>query len=142
MTRGTQPRSTTETVSVRRDAHLEDPGNLDHPEAATRGTAVALTSVCLVGGSVLLGLVSLAMPAMTAVVVGAAGPGYAGVASGVLNAARQSGGALGVALLGALLGAAGSSPGRAPSLHVPLVVAAAGYLVTLALTWITIRDTR
>jgi hypothetical protein len=47
-----------------------------------------------------------------------------------------------VALLGALLGGAGSSPGHAPSLHVPLPVAAAGYLVALALAWITIRDTR
>jgi len=64
------------------------------------------------------------------------------VASGILNAARQSGGALGVALLGAFLVGAGSSPGRAPSLHVPLAVAAAGYLVALALAWITIRDTR
>jgi hypothetical protein len=59
----------------------------------------------------------------------------------LLNAARQSGGALGVALLGALPGAS-SSPGRAPSLHVPLAVAAAGYLVALAWAWITIRDTR
>jgi MFS transporter, DHA2 family, methylenomycin A resistance protein len=53
---------------------------------ATAGTATSLAVI--VGGSVLLGLVSLAMPAMTAVVVGAAGPGHAGVASGILNAAR------------------------------------------------------
>ena len=44
MTRGSQPRSTTETVSVRRDARPEDPAN--HHEAATRGTALALISVC------------------------------------------------------------------------------------------------
>jgi len=83
---------------------------------------------------VLLGLVSLAMPAMTAVVVGAAGPEHAGVAGGILNAARQSGGALGVALLGSLLGS-----GRALSLHLPLAVAAGGYLVALALAVLTIR---
>jgi DHA2 family methylenomycin A resistance protein-like MFS transporter len=71
---------------------------------------------------------------MTAVVVGAAGPEHAGVASGILNAARQSGGALGVALLGSLLGS-----GHALSLHVPLAVAAGGYLVALALAWIAIR---
>jgi hypothetical protein len=47
-----------------------------------------------------------------------------------------------VALIGSLFGGAGSSPGRAPSLHVPLAVAAAGYLVALALAWITIQDTR
>jgi MFS transporter, DHA2 family, methylenomycin A resistance protein len=91
----------------------------------------------LLGGSVLLGLVSLAMPAMTAVVVGSAGREHAGVASGILNAARQSGGALGVALLGSLLGS-----GHALSLHVPLAVAAVGYLVALALTWTTIRSGR
>jgi DHA2 family methylenomycin A resistance protein-like MFS transporter len=97
------------------------------------GTSLAL----LMAGSLLLALVSLAMPAMTAVVVGAAGPEYAGVASGVLNAARQSGGALGVAVLGSLLGA---GPGRL-SLHLPLTVAAAGYLVAIALTVATIPGT-
>jgi DHA2 family methylenomycin A resistance protein-like MFS transporter len=93
------------------------------------------TSLWLItGGSVLLGLVSLAMPAMTAAVVSAVGPEHAGVASGILNAARQSGGALGVAVLGSLLGS-----GRALSLHVPLAVAAAGYLIALVLAWTTIR---
>jgi MFS transporter, DHA2 family, methylenomycin A resistance protein len=91
----------------------------------------------LLGGSILLGLVSLAMPAMTAVVVGSAGREHAGVASGILNAARQSGGALGVALLGSLLGS-----GHALSLRVPLAAAAAGYLVAVALTWTTIRSGR
>jgi len=71
---------------------------------------------------------------MTAAVVGAAGPEHAGVASGILNAARQAGGALGVALLGSLLGS-----GRALSLHIPLAAAASSYLVALALAWITIR---
>jgi MFS transporter, DHA2 family, methylenomycin A resistance protein len=89
----------------------------------------------LVAGSIVLGLCSLAMPAMTAVVVGSAGREHAGVASGILNAARQSGGALGVALLGSLL--AGS--GHAMSLHVPLAVAAAGYVAAAALAAIAIR---
>jgi DHA2 family methylenomycin A resistance protein-like MFS transporter len=57
------------------------------------------------------------------------------VASGTLNAARQSGGALGVALLGSLLGS-----GRALRLHVPLAVAVGGYLVALALAWTAIRS--
>jgi DHA2 family methylenomycin A resistance protein-like MFS transporter len=82
---------------------------------------------------------SLAMPAMTAVVVGAAGPEHAGVASGILNTARQSGGALGVALLGSLLGSSASASGGAPSLHVPLAAAAAGYLAALALACLAIR---
>jgi DHA2 family methylenomycin A resistance protein-like MFS transporter len=100
---------------------------------ATAGTAAPLGLV--VAGSVLLGLVSLAMPAMTAVVVGAAGPEHAGVASGILNAARQSGGALGVAVLGALLAHNGSGL----SLHLPLAVSAAGYLIAVILAWTTIR---
>jgi hypothetical protein len=79
------------------------------------------------------------MPAMTAVVVGAAGREYAGVASGMLNAARRAGGALGVALLGSLLGSASPSAGHALSLHVPLAVAAVGYLVAITLAWTTIR---
>ena len=99
---------------------------------ATVGTATSLAVV--VGGSILLGLTSLAMPAMTAVVVGAAGSEHAGVAAGILNAARQSGGALGVALLGSLLGS-----GRTLTLHVPLAAAAGGYLVALALAGLAIR---
>ena len=98
---------------------------------ATAGPSEPLT--VLVTGSVLLGLVSLAMPAMTAVVVGAAGPEHAGVASGTLNAARQAGGALGVAVLGSLLGRS-----THPSLHLPLAVAAAGYLLAIALAIVTI----
>ena len=97
---------------------------------ATAGTSTPLALI--VAGSLLIGLISLAMPAMVAVVVGAAGPEHAGVASGILNAARQSGGALGVAVLGSLLG-------HVPSLHVPLLVATAGYLVAIALAWTTLR---
>ena len=48
------------------------------------------------------------------------------MASGILNAARQSGGALGVALLGSLLGS-GPGHGQALNLHVPLLVATAGH---------------
>jgi DHA2 family methylenomycin A resistance protein-like MFS transporter len=96
---------------------------------AGAGTSLAL----IVAGSVLLGMCSLAMPAMTAVVVGSVGRERAGLASGILNAARQSGGALGVALLGALLaGSEHSSHGMA--LHLPLAVAAVGYLVAIGLT--------
>jgi DHA2 family methylenomycin A resistance protein-like MFS transporter len=100
---------------------------------ATAGTGAPLALI--LAGLLLIGLISLAMPAMVAAVVGAAGPEHAGVASGVLNAARQSGGALGVAVLGSLLGR-----GHALSLHVPLLVATAGYLVAIALAWRTIRD--
>jgi MFS transporter, DHA2 family, methylenomycin A resistance protein len=66
-------------------------------------------------------------------IVATTGPEHAGVASGVLNTARQAGGALGVALLGSLLG-----HGQAMSLHVPLAVATAGYLIAVALAWAAI----
>ena len=108
---------------------------------AAAGTVVLARGTRHVAGPaprrpVLLGLVSLAMPAMTAVVVGAAGREHAGVASGVLNAARQAGGALGVAC---------SAPCSAPAtpdvnLHVPLLVATGGYLIAVALAWVTITD--
>jgi MFS family permease len=97
---------------------------------ATAGTATPLALI--VAGSVLVGLVALAMPAMTAVVVGAAGPEHAGVASGILNAARQAGGALGVAVLGALLAHG--------NLHLPLAISAAGYLIAVILAWVSIRE--
>jgi len=98
---------------------------------ATAGTTTPLALI--VADSMLIGLISLAMPAMTAAVVGAAGREHAGVASGVLNTARQAGGALGVAVLGSLLD-------HALSLRVPLLVATAGYLVAIALAWVTVKD--
>jgi MFS transporter, DHA2 family, methylenomycin A resistance protein len=92
----------------------------------------------LVAGSVILGLCSLAMPAMTSVVVGAAGRQHAGVASGVLNAARQAGGALGVALLGSLLTGTGQGQ-HALAMQVPLSVAAASLLAAVGLAWLATR---
>jgi DHA2 family methylenomycin A resistance protein-like MFS transporter len=93
------------------------------------------TSIALVVlGSAVLGLCSLAMPAMTAVAINAASDERAGLASGVLNAARQAGGALGVAVLGSLLLSSGSR-GRL-DLHTALPIATAAYLVALLLSWI------
>jgi DHA2 family methylenomycin A resistance protein-like MFS transporter len=92
----------------------------------------------LVTGTVVLGLCSLAMPAMTAVVVGSAGREHAGVASGILNTARQAGGALGVALLGSLL-ASGSHNNGSLSLHTPLIVSAIGLLIAAGLAWVATR---
>jgi hypothetical protein len=108
--------------------------------AALVSTAGAGTPLgLLLAGFVLIGLRSLAMPAMTAVVIGSAGSRHAGVASGVLNAARQAGGALGVALLGSLL-AGGSPGGPGLSLQAPLRVAAAGYAVAVGLAWLATRS--
>jgi MFS transporter, DHA2 family, methylenomycin A resistance protein len=53
----------------------------------------------------------------------------AGLASGVLNTARQAGGALGAAVLGTLLVA-----GSGMSLVTPMTVIVAGYAVAIGLT--------
>ncbi len=91
----------------------------------------------IVLGSMLLALCSLAMPAMTAAAVGAVEPRRAGLASGILNAARQSGGAFGVAVLGSLIGRLAT-----PHLLAPMLVAVAGYLVAATVTWCGIGPDR
>lgn len=94
------------------------------------GAFVLASTGSVLIGSMVLGLCSLAMPAMTAVVVGAAPDDRAGLASGVLNASRQSGGALGVAVLGTLF---------RTSLGGPLLVVVFAYLAGIALTYIATR---
>ncbi|MHB8296543.1 MAG: MFS transporter [Acidimicrobiales bacterium] len=79
----------------------------------------------LVPGLVALGAgMALTMPSMTAAVVAAAPPGSAGAASGVLNTARQVGGALGVALLGSLVA---RQAGFLAGLHAGLGLVAAAF---------------
>ena len=60
----------------------------------------------IIVGLAVTGLISLAMPAMTAVTLTHAPTGHAGLASGTLNTARQLGGAVSVAVLGSILGVA------------------------------------
>jgi MFS transporter, DHA2 family, methylenomycin A resistance protein len=86
-------------------------------------TAAAILSSLPLGG------VALCMPAMTALAMAEAPPGRIGLASGVQNAARQAGGALGVALLGTLLTATGPL-----SMHLPLAVVTAFYATAIGLT--------
>jgi DHA2 family methylenomycin A resistance protein-like MFS transporter len=88
----------------------------------------------VVAGSVVLGGCAVAMPAMTSVVMTAAEdfePTLTGLASGVLNTARQGGGALGTAVLGALLVV---GDGGAMLLRVPMLVVVAAYLAALGCT--------
>ncbi len=72
--------------------------------------------------------IALTMQAMTALAMEDVPRERIGLASGVQNAARQAGGALGVALLGTLLAA-----GAGLSLHLPMAVVSAGYLASMAL---------
>jgi DHA2 family methylenomycin A resistance protein-like MFS transporter len=90
-----------------------------------RGTPLTV----LIAGSLLLGMCSLCMPAMTSVALNALGTDRAGLASGILNAARQTGGAVGVAFLGAWLTA------DQLSLQGPLLVTALCYGAAALLAW-------
>jgi DHA2 family methylenomycin A resistance protein-like MFS transporter len=80
--------------------------------------------------------ISFCMPAATYAVVEAAPPGRAGIASGVLNAGRQVGGALGIALLGAFVAAR-----ILPGARVAMVVAGAAYLLGFV-TALTVKRRR
>ncbi|MFC5091596.1 MFS transporter [Amycolatopsis plumensis] len=66
-------------------------------QACSPPVAVSVVALVLLGFGV-----SLAIPSLLAAVIGAAPPELAGIASGALNASRQTGAALGVAVLGAL----------------------------------------
>jgi DHA2 family methylenomycin A resistance protein-like MFS transporter len=64
----------------------------------------------------------LLVPPMTSTLLGSVTKQYSGVASGVLNAMRQTGSAIGVALFGSLLSVTG---GFIAGVRVALVIAAA-----------------
>src|SRR4051812_26757783 len=71
------------------------------------------------------------MPAATTAVVEAAPARLSGVAAGLINAARQAGGAIGVAVLGALVAGGG---GFLPGLHASLAIAGGAFLAAAAIT--------
>jgi DHA2 family methylenomycin A resistance protein-like MFS transporter len=75
---------------------------------------------------------AFAMPAMTAAGIEAAPAAQAGVAAGVLNASRQVGGAVGVALLGGSVGGAG---GVGPGMRLAMAVAAIAFVGAACLAW-------
>jgi DHA2 family methylenomycin A resistance protein-like MFS transporter len=80
--------------------------------------------------------ISFTMPATTVAAMGAAPADRGGLASGVLNASRQLGGAVGVALLGALVAA--GHPFTA-GMHLGMLAAAAAYAAGALLSWTTVR---
>jgi MFS transporter, DHA2 family, methylenomycin A resistance protein len=79
---------------------------------------------------------ALTMPAATAAVMGSAPAQRAGLASGVVNTARQVGGVIGVALLGTLVAHRATFT---LGLRVSMLIAAAAFLVGCALTVTMIR---
>jgi MFS transporter, DHA2 family, methylenomycin A resistance protein len=98
--------------------------------AGLLATCDASTAVgTVVAYAAIFGIIGTAMPAMTSVALNASPPGCAALGSAVLNAARQTGGVVGVALLGSVLE---PQAGR-PSLHVAMTVVACGYLIAALL---------
>jgi DHA2 family methylenomycin A resistance protein-like MFS transporter len=83
---------------------------------------------------------SFTMPAVTSTVVDAAPVERAGLASGAVNAARQVGGVIGVALLGGLVTAGGA--GFVPGLRVALAVAGLAFLVGALVAALTVSPAR
>lgn len=113
---------------------------------AAAGTAILALAgphtsyLMLVPGLFLLGMgFAATMPSLTAAVMLAAPKQYAGIASGVLNASRQVGGVLGIALLGTLIS------GRAhftAGLHVALIIVTAAFVTGIGLAALCARRPR
>jgi DHA2 family methylenomycin A resistance protein-like MFS transporter len=80
-----------------------------------------------------------AVPAMTAAVLSSVDRRRSGTASAVLNAARQTGGAIGVAVFGALVGS--TSQQIVQGLKTASLVSAALLLVASIVAWRFIRRT-
>jgi DHA2 family methylenomycin A resistance protein-like MFS transporter len=78
------------------------------------------------------------MPAATTAIIESAPASRAGIASGVLNACRQAGGAIGIALLGTLIGDGISLPG----IHAAMAVSAGTFLLAAAVAAATVYRSR
>ena len=97
-----------------------------------RGTPYwALVAPMLAAGSGM----ALTMPAATTAVMDAAPDSRGGTAAGLINTARQVGGALGVAMAGALVSGA---MGFVPGLHVALAVCGGAFLLGAVVTTATV----
>jgi DHA2 family methylenomycin A resistance protein-like MFS transporter len=103
--------------------------------AAGRGTSYWILIPPLVAAG--FGM-AFTMPAATAAVIEAAPADRAGIAAGVLNASRQAGGAIGVALLGTLLAGGGFISG----LHAAMAVSAASFLCAAVVTALSVDRLR
>ncbi|HEY9294264.1 MAG TPA: MFS transporter, partial [Microlunatus sp.] len=90
--------------------------------------------IMIIIGLTVVGLCSLAMPAMTSVALNSAPAEHAALASGALNTARQLGGAIGVALLGALLNAGGWHNGFAAGLLLAAAICGLALVSTVRAT--------
>jgi len=94
--------------------------------AGTRTPYLVLVLPMIAAGSGM----ALTMPAATSAVMESAPADRGGIASGVINAARQAGGGLGVAVLGSLVSVRATFTG---GLHVGLILAGCAFLTGAAL---------
>jgi DHA2 family methylenomycin A resistance protein-like MFS transporter len=78
------------------------------------------------------------MPAMTTACIEAAPRERSSIASGVLNAGRQAGSALGVALLGSLVVGRGNA--FVSGMHVALIIAGGVFLLASVLSFFAVRE--
>ncbi|WP_217922837.1 MFS transporter [Miltoncostaea oceani] len=92
----------------------------------------------LVPGLALLSAGALTPAPLSVAVIAAAPQDQSGMVSGLLNAARQTGGALGVAILGSLIAANAFIDG----MRVALALSAAAYGVSIVLTLVFMRTRR
>ncbi|MFD9358921.1 MFS transporter [Streptomyces sp. NPDC060031] len=83
--------------------------------------------------------IGLVVPAMTNAMLSAVDPGNAGIASGVLNASRQIGGLIGVAVMGILVGAATPGDAFLSGLRAALVLAAVALAAAAVLSATGVR---
>jgi MFS transporter, DHA2 family, methylenomycin A resistance protein len=103
--------------------------------AAGQDTTYALLVVPMIA----LGAgMALTMPAAIAAIIQSAPADRAGIASGVLNASRQAGGAVGVALLGTIVGSGAFVPG----LHLAMGVAGAAFFGAAGVTAFAVERRR
>ncbi|GGJ71519.1 MFS transporter [Streptomyces brasiliensis] len=92
-------------------------------------------TVALAVFGAITGCVGLCMPAMTGVALAGLRPQRTGLGAATFNAARQAGGALGIALLGSTaLQRPGAAGPDLPHLRLPMILAATGYLIAVIVT--------
>ena len=97
-----------------------------------------LRSWYLPAGGLLIGLGGATLPSIVSASLASVPGNLVGIGSGVFNAARQSGGALGVAILGSLLGGGGRDAG--PALRMVAAAFAASALLALFRLYSTRRQ--
>ncbi len=102
--------------------------------AVRSGSYLAIVVQFLVAG----GGIGLVVPAITNAMLSAVDPGNAGIGSGVLNASRQMGGLIGVAVMGLLVGGVASG-GFLSGLQYALIVAVMALIVSALLSAFGIR---